>query len=58
MDKNIIPKSETINDSVIKNQLIKENTTFITEEEFDKDYFRGGSDLKKVYKIHNPLLKN
>jgi hypothetical protein len=58
MDKNIIPKSETINDSVIKNQLIKENTTFITEEEFDKDYFRGGSNFKKNYKVRKPDLKN
>jgi hypothetical protein len=61
MDKNINPKSKIMNDSVIKNPLIKETTTFIIEdkeEDFDKDYFRGGSNLKKVYKIHKPLLKN
>jgi hypothetical protein len=61
MDKNINTESKTMNDCVIKNTLIKEITTFIIEdkeEEFDKDYFRGGSNLKKVYKIHKPLLKN
>jgi hypothetical protein len=61
MDKNINPKSKTMNDYVIKNPLIKETTTFIIEddkEEFDKDYFRGGSNLKKVYNVDKPLLKN
>jgi|LakMenEpi03Aug12_release.lakeMendotaPanAssembly.Ray.scaffolds.fasta_scaffold107353_4 hypothetical protein len=61
MDKNINPKSKTMNVSLIKILLIKETTTFIIEdkeEEFDKDYFRGGSNLKKVYNVHKPLLKN
>jgi hypothetical protein len=55
MDKKIIPKTETINESMIKNPMIKNDS--ILEEEFDKDYFRGGTHLNKVYKVRDPSLK-
>jgi hypothetical protein len=58
MDKKIIPKTETKNESMIKNPMIKNPMIVDTEEEeFDKDYFRGGTHLNKVYKVRDPSLK-
>jgi hypothetical protein len=62
MDKKIKLTSDakgiivSINNPMIKenNPMIKENNPMIKEEDFDKDYFRSGSPLYKVFK---PSLK-